>query len=89
MDEFLKMEIFFFVATVAVIVFVFFTALVLWRLERVLKNIERISEQVVLESDIVRQDLAGMRDDIHHGIGRIKSLFNFFEKFMRRRTKKS
>jgi hypothetical protein len=89
MDEFLKMDIFFFVTTVAVIVLAFFTAYVLWRLQRVLKNIEHISEQVALESDIVRQDIAEMRSDIRHGKGRLKSLFGFLGKLGKRTTKKS
>lgn len=89
MDEFLKMDIFFFVATVAVVVLAFFTAFVLWRLQRVLKNIEHISEQVAIESDIVRQDIAEMRSDIRHGKGRIKSLFSFLGKFGKRASKKS
>lgn len=89
MDEFLKMDIFFFVATIAVVVLAFFTAYVLWRLQRVLKNIEHISEQVALESDIVRQDIAEMRSDIRHGKSRLKSLFGFLGKLGKRATKKS
>ena len=89
MDEFLKMDIFFFVTTVAVIVLAFFTAFVLWRFERVLKNIEHISEQVALESDAVRADLAEMRSDIKRGKGRLKSLFTFLGTFGKRASKKS
>ena len=89
MDEFLKMDIFFFVTTIAVIVLAFFTAFVLWRLERVLKNIEYISGQVAEESADVRQDIAEMRRDIARGKGRIKSLFSFFDKFTKRTSKKS
>ncbi|HQT83181.1 MAG TPA: hypothetical protein PLW99_03465 [Candidatus Paceibacterota bacterium] len=87
MDEFLKMDIFFVVATLAVVVLAFFTAFVLWRLERVLKNIEHISEQVALESDAVRQDLAGVREDIRRGKGRIRSLFGFLNKTAKRASK--
>ena len=89
MDEFLKMDIFFFVTTVAVIVLAFFTAFVLWRLERVLRNIEHISGQVALESDSVRKDLAEMRDEVRRGKSRLKSLFGFLGKFSKRTTKKS
>ena len=89
MDEFLKMDIFFFVATLAVVVLAFFTAFVLWRLERVLKNIEYISKQVATESDIVRQDIAEMRSEIRRGKGRLKSLFGFLGKFTKRASKKS
>jgi membrane protein implicated in regulation of membrane protease activity len=89
MDEFLKMDIFFFVTTVAVVVLAFFAAYVLWRLQRVLKNIEHVSEQVAIESDIVRQDIAEMRSDIRHGEGRLKSLFGFLAKTEKRTKKKS
>ncbi len=46
MNEFLKMDLFFFITTLAVILLAVFGALVLWRLSRVLKNIDHISEQV-------------------------------------------
>jgi hypothetical protein len=89
MDEFLKMDIFFFVTTLVVIVLAVFAAFVLWRLERVLKNVEHISEQVAMESDTIRQDLAEMRSDIRRGKGRLKSLFGFLGKFSKRTSKNS
>lgn len=87
MDEFLKMDIFFFVTTVAVIVLAFFTAFVLWRLERVLKNVEHISQQVAEESDEVRRDIDEMRRDVHRGESRLKALFGFLQKFTKRKAK--
>lgn len=87
MTEFLKMDIFFFVATLAVVLLAFFGALVLWRVSRVLKNIEHISEQVALESDTIRSDLAEVRSDIRQGKGRLKSLFNFFGTTAKRASK--
>lgn len=89
MSEFLKMDIFFFVATVAVVVLAFFAAFVLWRLQRVLKNVEHISEQIAGESDNIRQDLAEMRSDIRRGKGRLMSLFGFLKKSTRRASKDS
>ena len=87
MDEFLKMDIFFFVTTVAVIVLAFFTAFVLWRLERVLKNVEHISQQVAEESDDVRRDIDEMRSDIRRGSSRLKAFFEFLQKFTKRKAK--
>jgi len=80
MNDFLKMDIFFFVTTVVVVMLGIFSAFVLWRFQRVLKNIEHISEQAALESDTIREDLADMRSDIKRGKGHIKSLFSFFGK---------
>ncbi|MDP1707271.1 MAG: hypothetical protein Q8L30_01845 [bacterium] len=87
MDDFLKMDIFFFVTTVAVVLFVFLGAVVTWRISRVLKNIEHISEQVALESDNIRLDLAEVRSDIRRGKGKLKSLFDFFKKTTKRASK--
>ena len=81
------MDIFFFVTTIAVIVLAFFTAFVLWRLERILKNVEHISEQVANESDDIRKDLSEMRSDIRRGKSRLKSLFGFLKRSTRRASK--
>lgn len=89
MDEFLKMDIFFFVATLAVVAVAFFAAFVLWRLERVLRQIEHISAQVAGETDEIRHDLAGLREDVRQGRGRLKSLFGFLGKVGKRSAKKS
>ena len=80
MNDFLKMDIFFFVTTVVVLVLGVVSAYVLWRLGRVMKHIEHISEQAALESDSIRADLAEMRSDIRKGKGRLKSFFSFLKK---------
>lgn len=87
MNDFLKMDIFFFVTTVAVVPFAILGAIVLWRVSRVLKNIEHISEQVALESDNIRFDLAEVRGDIRRGKGKLKSLFSLFSKTAKRASK--
>jgi hypothetical protein len=87
MNDFLQMDIFFFVTTVAVIVLAVFGSLALWRLERVLKDIEHISGQVAAESDNVRLDLAEMRADIRQGTGRIRSLLGLARKVKKRAEK--
>ncbi|MHB1769916.1 MAG: hypothetical protein ACYCPH_02435 [Minisyncoccota bacterium] len=87
MNEFLKMDIFFFVTTLAVVLLTLFGTFVLWRFARVLKNIEHISAQVALESDAIRLDLAEVRADIRHGKGRLKSVFGFFDKVSKRASK--
>ena len=89
MSEFLEMNIFFFVTTIAVVVVASIAVFILWRVQRVLRNIEHISEQVALESDNVRQDLAALRSDIQRGKGRFKSLFSFLGKFSKWTSKDS
>lgn len=89
MTEFLKMDIFFVVATVAAIVVTVLTAIVLWRLAHLLKNLERISKEVAIETDIVRQDIAEVRRNIRQGKGRLTSLFGFLKTITKHRSKKS
>ena len=88
MDAFLKMDIFFFVATIAVIVCATVLAYVLWRVARILRNVEHVSEQFALESDTIRQDLAEMRGNIRRGKSHFRSLFDFLGKTTKRAAKK-
>lgn len=88
MNDFLKMDIFFAVTTIAVIVSTVFIAIVLWRLERILKNVEHISKQIAIESDNVRQDLVELRSNIRQGRGRLKSLLSFLDILPKRKSPK-
>jgi len=88
MNEFLKMDIFFAVTTAVALLLGFFGAIVLWRLGRVLKNIEHISEQVSIESDNIHQDLSDLRASVRRG-ARMKGLFDFLSKFTKNARKKS
>ncbi len=88
MDGFLKMDIFFFVTTMAVVLLSVFGAVVLWRLERVLYNIERISLKVAHEADAIHDDLVELRANVREK-GRLLSFAHLFKKFLRRTSKKS
>lgn len=88
MNEFLQMQIFFLVTTIAVLVLVVLAGLVWWRVERILKNVERISEQAAIESELIRQDIREMRSDIRTGRSRIASIVSLFTKFGKRASKK-
>lgn len=89
MNEFLKMDIFFFITSVAVVLFTLIGAYVLWQISRVLKHIEHISEQVAHETDNIRGDLAEVREDIKSGKGKLKSLFGLFGRVSKRASKKN
>ncbi|MFA7302859.1 MAG: hypothetical protein WC030_03895 [Candidatus Paceibacterota bacterium] len=89
MNDFLKMDIFFAVTTVVTIVLGIGIAIVLWRLERILKNVEHISKQIAIESDNVRQDLVELRSNIRQGKGRLMSLLRFLDVFPKKSSRKS
>ena len=84
MNEFLKMDVFFVVTTIAVIAVSALTIFVLWKIARILRNVEHVSEQISLEADAVREDLADVRAEVKRGKGRIASLLGFFKKATKR-----
>ena len=78
------MDIFFAVTTVAVIAITILTVFVLWKIARILQNVEHVSEQVSLEADAVREDLAGIRGKIKRGKGRVATLLGLSRKSEKR-----
>jgi hypothetical protein len=61
MDDFLKMDVFFAVTTVAVLVLSILGGIVFLRVLRILKTLERILEIAEKETERVRDDLEGLR----------------------------
>jgi hypothetical protein len=61
MDDFLKMDVFFVVATTAVVVFAALLTCALVLVIRILRNVERISETVTEEAQLLKGDLDDMR----------------------------
>ena len=64
MDEFLKMDIFFVVATVATIILSVLAALVLMSVLRILSKVEDISEMLTEEGKELRADIALVRSEL-------------------------
>ena len=80
MDDFLKMDVFFVVATVGFALLAITGSIVLWRLGRILKEVEHVAGQVAAESDEIRKDIAAFRSDVRLGKGKVKSLLSFIGK---------
>ncbi len=80
MGDVLKMDIFFAVTTVVVLGVGFLLGMVLYRLWRILKNVEEISGHVAAESEHIRNDIASLRSDIKEGKGKFMSALSFFGK---------
>lgn len=64
MSEFLKMDIFFFVSTIAVAVVTLLVILILIRVFHILGHVEEISKIVSEEGNLVRGDIADLRTSI-------------------------
>jgi hypothetical protein len=79
MDEFLKMDIFFVVTTLVVVILGILVALILFRVYRIMTHIERISQQADEEAMLIRADIAQMRNDLKRGMR-----WGAFSAFMRK-----
>lgn len=87
MDDFLKMDVFFVVATVSTVLLSALVAIILWRLSRILASVERITEQVALESEEIRKDLGELRRDIRAGKGKIRAFTTFIQGLTKKKKK--
>ncbi len=89
MNEFLKMDIFFFVTTVAVLALsgvLFFIAL---KILKILGHVEHIMEIAAEETENIKDDIADLRADIRtRGFG-IMSLSRFVSKYTSRFSHRS
>ena len=61
MNDFLKMDIFFIVTTLVVLMLGIVVTLILFRISRILGHIEDISRDISEESALLRNDVAQMR----------------------------
>jgi uncharacterized membrane protein len=92
MNEFLKMDIFFVVATVAVVLIAVALAFVLLSLYRILRKVEEVAEMVSDEGKELRADIARARVRLaQQGLvaGALTSLVDVFRRPVKRRAKKS
>jgi hypothetical protein len=74
MDEFIKMDIFFFVTTFCIVFLTAMIGFVIWKLLRILKHIERIAEVAGKEAENIREDAAYVRGRL---LGVLDAIFSF------------
>ncbi len=88
MDNFLKMDIFFVVATCATVVISILLTLVLLRVLRILKKIDDVTSIVRDGSEQLLEDIASVREKVHEGGMRIGHLFGFLSGVKKRKRAK-
>ena len=81
MNDFLKMDIFFFVATAEMLILGALVGFVIWRLLKILRHVERIAEIAGAEAEHLKNDAAYMRGRL---VGALDTMFSFIP---RRRTR--
>ena len=89
MNEFLKMDVFFFVTTVVVIALAIVALFIGLKLLRILGHVERIMEIAQKETELIREDIDDFRADVRRrGFG-LLSLARFISNLSSNFTKRS
>ncbi len=78
MNEFLKMDIFFVVATVVVVLLGVFALVAMFYIIRILKNVDHLSQNVSEESDHIKVDVNILRAKIRDEGMRVQHLLDLF-----------
>lgn len=87
MDNFLKMDIFFTVATLATVVVSGIFAIVLLRVLSILKKVDAMTTLVREEGEQLREDIQAVRAHVHKEGLRIGHLFGFVSGMKKRTTR--
>jgi len=82
MNEFLKMDIFFFIATAEMLILGALVGFVIWRILKILAHVERIAEIAGTEAKHLHEDAAYLRGRL---LGALDAMFAFIPR--RRKTK--
>lgn len=78
MNDFLKMDIFFMITTLVVVMLGIVVTLILFRVWRILGNVEKISAMLSDEGSLVRQDIADLRSNVRREGFRMRFISKFF-----------
>jgi hypothetical protein len=89
MNDFIKMDIFFVVTTIVVVLWGIIGAVVMYYVIRVLKYIERLSRTVAEEADELRGDLDEVRAQVREEGIRFKHVIQFFSGALAQPPKRS
>ncbi len=84
MDDFLKMDIFFVVATIAAVVFAALLSYALVLIIRILRNVERVSQVVEEEAQLLKGDIDEMRVKVRSNRLGWKDVSAFFRSIIKR-----
>ena len=87
MDSFLKMDIYFFVATIATVVVSVVLTLVLLRVLSILKKIDDVTALVKEGGEQLREDINAVRTHVQSEGLRIGHLFGFLSGMKKRKTR--
>lgn len=85
MNDFLKMDIFFFIATAEMLILGALVGFVIWRILKILKHVERIAEIAGAEAQNLHNDAAYLRGRL---LGALDAIFSFIPRRRKASAKK-
>lgn len=88
MDDFFRMDVFFVITTVFIIILGVLLSMALYRVIRILKDVEHVSENISKESDLIQEDVAHLRAHVRKEGFRLAHLFSFFRSLVKRHSSK-
>jgi hypothetical protein len=75
MNEVLHANIFFFIASIATLVFCIFVCLILFHVYKITRSIRKIIERIEEGSENIAEDVASVRSFMRSGVGRLLGFF--------------
>ena len=84
MDNLLQANIFFFIASISVILLTSILIVVLIYIAQILNNFKHLTRRARAEGDLIASDIAELRQEIKRDGFRFKSFFEFFENIFKR-----
>ena len=89
MNEFLKQDIFFFLASILVVAACIVTVIAGSYLIAILKAVNHIAQKAKAESELIAEDLTELRENAEEQGANIKQLMNFFGSIRKKHKAKS
>lgn len=88
MNEFAKMDIFFFVTTIAVVVLTILLAILIIYIIKISKDIKYITRKAKSEADIISGELSELRENVKEQGAKLKFFSSFFSNIYKKSKKK-
>ncbi|MEK9182104.1 MAG: hypothetical protein AAB781_00770 [Patescibacteria group bacterium] len=89
MENIIQADIFFFITSVAVIVFTICSIIVMIYVTRILRDMKHISKMMSQESDKLLGDIGSLREVIEEEGAKVKTIASFFLNLFAHRRKKA
>lgn len=89
MEPIAKSELFFFVSTIALVVFVSILVMALYFVIKILRDIKFIAGKAKEEAANISEDIQNLRQNVKNEGVKVKHIARFFNSFYNRRQKKN